>query len=215
MNCSACVIAFIASDSCGSGRNPCSRSSSSAALMIFANWSFSPSSTSIIGVIVCSKSRSNALPSGAPPLRGGASIGWLTPRSACASASGSRWPAVVSRLIRLNRCFNVSVPTMPVSTKVRTPVSRLTMTLPGCGSAWKNPSISSILMDARTAASAIATGSRPAATIDSRSVAGTPSMNSIVITRSADRWRWISGMWTPSISARFCARRRALYASIV
>ena len=32
--------------------------------MIFASWSVSPSSTSIIGVIVCSKSRSNALPSG-------------------------------------------------------------------------------------------------------------------------------------------------------
>ena len=68
------------------------------------------------------------------------------------------------------RCASSSSPTMPVSMKVMSPVCRLTRMLPGCGSAWKKPSISTCLSMARRAFLASTSRSKPGL-VDGREVA--------------------------------------------
>ncbi len=101
----------------------------------------------------------------------------------------SAWTTVHSRAIMLIRCRTVSSPTIPESRNVTVPDSRFTMRFPGCGSAWKNPSISSILIAARSAFSPMTARSSPAASIAATFEIFTPEMNSWVSTRLLDSSR--------------------------
>ena len=122
----------------------------------------------------------------------------------------SPFTTVHSSAIMLTRWATDSSPTMPESRNVTTPVSRFTIRFPGCGSAWKKPSMSIILIAARSAFSPITTRSRPAASMAATLEILTPEMYSWVRTRMLDRSRCRSGTCTPGSSAMFAASRDML-----
>ena len=103
------------------------------------------------------------------------------PRSADAMPSALPCCATTMSCASRRRFCTSSSPIMPRSMNVSTPVSRLTSRLPGCGSAWKNPSTGSCLMSARSALRAISSRSSPAAWMLSTSLTLTPSTNSWVM----------------------------------
>ena len=74
---------------------------------------------------------------------------------------------------------------MPKSSGAMTPPSS-TRRLPGCGSAWKNPSSKICRSRIRAPVTATSAGSTPSARIPSRSLIATPSMNSMAITREVE-----------------------------